>query len=279
MKETVIRPWKPEDLPALREIWKAGFHDPEEDIDAFYRLFLREDGCLVAETEGKPVSAEYIVSGVYHLPDGKTPVSTSYLYALSTLLEYRGCRIGLKLQSAALDQALSVSDSATLVPSEPSLIPVYLRERRFRPLSRLREARVTKESLPDSSPLEAARLTAAAYAKLRETALTGLPHSVYPQTWYELSETYGTSYWRAGRALMAACVQDGRCVVSELLACGEDWKEALIPMTERIPASVYLVRTPLFQDGPGEERVFSLGSFRAADQIIPQDFWFPFSLE
>ena len=279
MTETVIRPWKPEDIPALREIWKAGFHDPEEEIDAFYRLFLREGGCLVAETEGKPVSAEYIVSGVRHLLDGKTPVSTDYLYALSTLPEYRGYRIGLKLQSAALNQALSVSDSATVVPSEPSLLPVYLRDGRFRPLSRLREARVTKDSLPDSSPLEPVHLTAAVYAELREMALRGFPHSVYPQTWYELSETYGLSYWRAGQALMAASLREGHCIVNELIASGEDWKEALTSMAERIPASVYLVRTPLFQDGPGEERVFSLGSFRATDQIVPQDFWFPFSLE
>ena len=44
------RPVRREDVPALKDLWREVFHDPEDMIEAFFReLFRPRDGAVVTD--------------------------------------------------------------------------------------------------------------------------------------------------------------------------------------------------------------------------------------
>lgn len=279
MSEPVIRPWEPGDVPQLKALWRIAFGDSEEYIDSFFSHFLRKDACLVAEADGQAVSAMYILPGESVFPHRKNVLSAGYVYALATLPEYRSRGIGSAVYRAASGTALLSADAACVLPAEKGLYPFY-ETSGARPFSFLREARISRDELAGTEPRMAARFPALRYAGMRERILSGLPHAVFPDSLFEFMEENGTEFFILEQGLAAAETEGGVCRILELLDTGDDAAGAIAGVARWCRAEEYIVRTPLFFDGPGEPRPFMLAALkREPDYPLPDDLWWGFGLD
>ena len=274
-----IRAAQPEDRPGLKALWKQGFGDSDEYIDAFFDRFLREDGCVAAEAEGRIVSAMYVVGGCAVHPYRREHLSVGYTYALATLPAYRGRGIGSAVYKAASDLALARADASCVVPAEPGLFPFYEKAAGASVLCSIREARIRRLELGDSVPVMAARLPADQYAGMREAILSGMPHATFPIELFELMEETGTEFFILEHGIAAAETSDDVCRVIELLDPEGDGRNALAGVARWCRAEEYIVRTPLFFDGPGERRPLVMSVLkRVPDFPLAEDLWWGFDL-
>jgi len=82
------------------------------------------------------------------------------------------------------------------------------------------------------------------------------------------------------RGLAAAETIDGVCYVRELIDTSRDAMTAVAAVAKWCRAREYVVRSPLFFDGPGEARPHVLGALRRTDgKPLPDDLWWGFGLE
>lgn len=104
-----------EDVEELKTIWSKIFGDEDELIENFFALFDEIDS-LVYETDGRIVSMLYMINAE----------TSTYLYGLATLNEYRGRGYMGKLIEYALNKA-SGTEYIFLMPAEESLYGYYER--------------------------------------------------------------------------------------------------------------------------------------------------------
>lgn len=280
MTDCTIRSWRPSDQPQLRQLWHEVFGDDLSYIDSFQAHLLHPDGCVVAEADGRIISAMYILTGI-RLPSCPFDDRTAgYIYALATLPEYRGHGIGRAVCRAAAASALETCGAAFVLPAEASLYPFYeniLGAVRF---GGIREETLAAADLiaPDTPP--AVRISAKLYAETRERLLSEKPHASFPAGMYAHMENTGTEFFMLDNAAAAAESHDGVCRIQELIAPDGGWMNAAASVAALCPADEYIVRTPLFFDGPERTRPFMLASFNAAsDHPLPDDFWWGFGMD
>ena len=280
MTDAVLRLWQPEDRPQLKALWQIAFGDSEEYIDRFFDGFLRTDSCVVAEADGIVVSAMYIVPDVQLFPFRKNILTAGYTYALATLPAYRGRGIGSAVYRAACGKALETADAACVLPAEESLYPFYESSAGASPLGGIREGQIAREELAGLPTRQMARIPAGQYAGMREWFLGGMPHAVFPDGLYDFMEVSGTEFFMMEEGVAAAETENGVCRILELLAPTVDGMTAIASVARWCPAREYIVRTPLFFDGPGERRPFVLAALKTVpDFPIPDDFWWGFGLD
>lgn len=280
MRDFILRPWRPEDRPALKELWRAGFGDSDEFIETFFDLFLREDACVTAEADGRVVAAMYILPVDAVLPRRKKLITARYTYALATLPEYRGLGIGRAVYRAASDKALETAGAACVLPAEESLYPFYEDASGARPVSFLRQARLARADLAGTAPCMAARIPTLEYAAIREQLLAGFPHAALPQEYFDLMEAADVEFFVLENGLAAAERSDGVCRVLELLDPDTDAMSSIAGVARWCPAAEYIVRTPLFFEGPGEARPYMLAALKEEPPYsMPEDLWWGFGLE
>ena len=279
MREFILRPWKPEDRPQLKELWKAAFGDSDEYIESFFACFLRGDTCVVAEADGVVVSAMYIVPCIRLFPYRKNILTAGYTYALATLPAYRGRGIGSAVYRAACETAMKTADAAFVLPAEASLYPFYEKDGAA-PFGGVRELRVAKEELAGIPTRMTVRAPAGQYAGMREWYLSEMPHATFPDELYDHLEASGMEFFMMEGGVAAAETEDGVCRILELLAPDIDGLTAIASVARWCPAQEYIVRTPLFFDGPGDSRPFVLGTLkRIPDYPLPNDFWWGFGMD
>lgn len=282
MTDYIIRPWRPEDRPALRALWQTAFGDGADYIDGFFARFPAPGGCVTADVGGKAVSAMYILGDVTVHTGRHTALTAGYTYALATLPEYRGRGIGGAVYRAAVSAALEKADAACVLPAEAGLYPFY-ESAGAAPVSYVREARLSRGEMTAAAPVRAYRADPWQYANMREALLRGLPHAEFPEAFYDQMEAGGTEFFlleNGGGAAMDA-PEDGVCRVTEFLDPGGDGCEkSLAALAGWRDAEAYIVRSPVFSDGPGEIRPFALAVWKDAPSApLPDDLWWGFGLE
>ena len=117
----------PEDLPRLKQIWKDGFGDTDDDIEAFFSLLFDPEAVYITRKNGIPVSVMYLVEGLMlsEMPEGK-PVKVTYLYALATAKNAQGKGYGRKTVWGAADLAFARgADIVALTPADAGLRDWY----------------------------------------------------------------------------------------------------------------------------------------------------------
>ena len=281
MSDYIIREWKPGDRSALKALWKCGFGDSDEVIDGFHSLFLKPGRCIVAEADGKPVSAMYILPGQVARTFRQNTLTAGYTYALATLPEYRGRGIGSAVYRACCEKVLENEDMACVIPADAALFPLYENANGAKPVAVLREAHFFKSDLTGIASVQAARVPVSMYMWLRENLMAGLPHVTLDEGFYDLLEDGGMDFFTiGGKACAAAEVKDGVCYIRELIDPGEDNMSCISTVSKWCPADEYIVRTPLFFRGPGEVRPYALGLIKVEpDYPMPEDLWWGFGLE
>ncbi len=103
------------DQKQIVDVWKSVFGDSEQEI-LYFLDECKNKKCLGAFVNGKLVSMLFIVNCTYGRLKGK------YIYAVSTLKEYRGNGIAGRLVEKAKEYA---DDFLWLIPAEESLIAYY----------------------------------------------------------------------------------------------------------------------------------------------------------
>ncbi len=280
LSDFILRPASDADRPALRALWQRVFGDDDAYIDSFFEHMMPGGGCVVAEADGKPVSAMYVLRGLLLLPYRKKRLTAAYTYALATLPEYRGRGIGTAVYKAANDEALSGADAACVLPAEAGLYPFYENASGARPLAFVREARLSRAEIDATNRVMSMRLPGWQYGGIREQYLTGMPHAVFGEALYDHLEGTGTEFFMLDGGVAAAETADGVCRITELLVPDADPAACIATIAAWCPAEEYIVRTPLFYDGPGQARPLVLAALKAApDFPMTGDLWWGFGLE
>jgi GNAT superfamily N-acetyltransferase len=281
MTDYTIRAWQSQDKEDLAALWQVAFGDDRGFIDSFFETFVtHENACMVAEADGRVVSAMYIIPGYTLYPYRKNTLTGAYTYALATLPEYRGQGIGKAVYQAANQRALAQADVACVLPAEEGLYPFYQDAAGAAPLSYVKQARFTREELKDVASGMAARIPALKYAGMREMLLGGMPHVTFPMALFELMEENGADFFVLEGGI-AATERDGDvCRVTELLDPNTDGMKSIASIAKWCAAKEYIVRTPVFFDGPGQVRPLMLAAMNTKpDYPMPNDLWWGFGLE
>ncbi len=280
MNDFMLRDWAPDDRAALKTLWRIAFGDGDDYIERFFDCFLRPETCIVAEADGRPVSAMYLLPGHTVYPYRKNVMTAGYAYALATLPEYRGRGIGRAVYKAVSDRILETADAAGVLPAEESLYPFYENAAGAKPMSFVREAKLSKSDLAGITPCNGARIPTLEYDGIRDQLLRGMPHVTPPPEVFDLLESTGTEFFVLENGLAAAETEDGVCRILELLDPDTDAMTSIAGVARWCPAGEYIVRTPLFFDGPGDARPFMLATLgETPSHPMPDDLWWGFGLD
>ena len=152
------------DKATLKNIWQSGFFDDQNTVDTFFDKGENLFKCLVYADGEKPVAAMYIFDCT--LNRGENGYKSAYLYALSTLPEYRGKGIMTSLIKFAEDYLAEKGyDYLFLAPSENSLCKYY-EKLGFLPCDMKKCADIPADCIFDM-PTETKALSAAEFYELR----------------------------------------------------------------------------------------------------------------
>lgn len=283
MADYIIRPWRHGDLPQLKSLWMEAFGDDEDYIGAFRANFLRADACLVAEVDGKVVSAMYILDGPILFPPDGTSLSTAYTYALAIDPAYRGRGIGSAVYRACVDEALRTVDAACVMPSEEALYSFYEKASGSVPVSWAREGLYARDELTGAAS-KADDISAGQYYLRRKSILRGHPYAVVTMGFLAMEsyhmKRFGGGYLSIDGDIAAVEMDGDTCRVIELLAPEGDWREVLQAIAVRFPAEKYLVRSPVFFPGPEKSRPFMMASLSPnAKAQPPAELWWGFAFD
>ncbi len=155
----------------LKALWRTVFGDPSEVIDAFFSAFYAPELCVKELSDGKTVSACYIMPlGDLVYPDGERERCAS-VYALATLPELRGRGAATRVTEEAVSRAKELGfKSVVLHPATEKLFGFY-RRRGFRTAFRARGLLAAKECTSEPE-----RVSPAEYRAIREELLRGRLH-------------------------------------------------------------------------------------------------------
>lgn len=236
-----FRKTNPEDLPQLKELWKRGFDDTDEAIDAFFAVAYPNAAGFCAEEDGRIAAALYALPQTVACED--ETCRAAYLYAVTTHPDFRRrgiCRDLIAYTEKSLRKRYF--DCLLLVPASEQLRAYYAslgfipQKAAFEETGPAPEARGLYEAL---SPQE--------YAGLRETILLDTPHVRYSLDDLRYEATMAAFYrLEIGTHFgCAAAHREGDTLVAdEILPDG-----ALLPaLLKAVPAKTCRVRAPGAQD-------------------------------
>lgn len=128
-----IKPPKPKDLPALKQLWLQAFGDSEAFMESFFREAFREDRCRCLYRDDFPAAALYWFDCRWQ----DKPVA--YIYGVATNQQFQKqglCRA--LMEDTHRHLALLGYAGAVLVPSSQGLFSLYekLGYRSFCPMER-----------------------------------------------------------------------------------------------------------------------------------------------
>ena len=217
MSEAVIRKIQASDLPALRRLWAETFGDPEELIDAFFRLLPGMGTGLAAVEAGRVLGAAYAITGLelFSAEGQKRPFGYLYAVAVDEAARHRG--LGRALSRACADEAKALGCAFFCTqPAEPSLFDWYGEILDLRCALRRRQ-----ERLPAREAAPSMALSPTDYRFWRRQLLWGKTHVRLGDSallfQHSLCKSCGGGFYAVGDGGAAAYRDGETCVVRELL--------------------------------------------------------------
>lgn len=274
-----LRPAVPEDLDALKAVYREAFGDPEPYIDRYFcSPLFQESRVMVLEVENQ-------VQAAFHCLSGPTLSGRplTYLYALGTRTAARRQGYGSTVVRACAQAALEQNAPACLCPASPSLHHWYAEKAGAKPLFSIRESFFAWVS-PPAVPADwyCTPLDSKSYLRLRNLLLAGSPHVSFPTRFWDWQEQCcrdsggGLLLLSLGDRVGAAIVQrenPEELHLKELLLPEGDPQEAAVLLSHHFGARRVTVRSPLFFPGAdAKTRPFIVG-FLPEDEAVPAEAW------
>ena len=257
-----VRPSVPEDVPALRGLWKLAFGDSDAYLDNYFQTAYWPDHMLVLEEDGAVRSMAAWFDTNFCVP-GRGMYWTAYLYAVATHPACRGRGFSGQLLAWAdrFLRELGLSAVST-VPAEPSLHN-FFGANGFRECFIHDQLVGWREEFPGTPPPPPSSLTLeplepGQYGGRREPLLQDIPHIIYPD--YALAYQAGCCQLSGGglyqvpteQGSVLLCLEradNGTAVIKELLGPKEAREIFLKEMPALLHADVWEVRAP-YRGGP-----------------------------
>ena len=179
----------PDDIPALKALWKEAFpEDTAADIDAFFETLYPHAFGFCAEEDGA------VVSMLFALPQTivkeEMQLKAAYFYAVATREDMRGrgcCRTLMAYAEKELHKRYI--EAVLLCPATQKLAAFY------ETLGYSRQGGMRKEALACAQPSgQAKEIGVQDYAGLRETLLWDVPHVRYDRAQLEYAADGGKFY-------------------------------------------------------------------------------------
>ena len=185
--DTGIRPAGPWDIPALVQIWRACFCDPEDYIRYFYSENFAHIAVPVFTVNDTPVSMLHLLDAV--LADGKESRAAKLVYAAGTLPAYRQSGYMGALVRHVTARARQEAHALFLKPASPYLADFY-KAFGFEPDAYLRLVTLTPG---EKRPLAVSPLSPEAYNRMRNGVFSARPYARWPDRhieWCVADHTY-----------------------------------------------------------------------------------------
>ena len=218
MTAYLLREYRPGDRAALTSLWRQVFGDPEDVVAAFFDALPGLGVGTVAVYEGRPVGAAYVLDALSLVDAAGRQRRCGYLYAVAVDPAHRHQGLGAKLSREAANMALKRgAEFICTLPAEPSLYAWY------EEILGLSCALHRQHFTVTASPVwPAEELCPESYLARREALLGGRPHlcpapsvMAFAGQFYSL---FGGGLYACGGGLCAACVEDDRALIGELIA-------------------------------------------------------------
>lgn len=170
----VVRPAERQDIPALSEIWRVCFGDPEEYIRFFYQENFGRIMIPICTVEDKPVSMLHLFEASF--ADGCDRQPAKLVYAVGTHPEYRQKGYMKILMDSVMREARKEGYGLFLKPASAYLNRIYqtfgfTHDASFRLVTLLPGRRI---------PLETVPLRAEQYNMLRNAVFSSRPYAEWP---------------------------------------------------------------------------------------------------
>ncbi len=253
MPEYEIRAAREGEFEAVRALWKEGFGDSDDYIDAYRKLVYRPENTEVALAEGRIVSMVMVIPAELHLA-GQAPLPAGYAYVLTTAQDHRGNGIGTRtIRSMAERKTAEGMACIANSPDSDGLRALYARHG-WQTAFYVRECNVAADAL--SAPVQAVPASAEEYHYLREAALRGTDHYSFGLSAVRLEEFVchdgggGLFRFPSRENCCAAAAYDerGRLQISELLAPDRDILACAAGVLSCLPAASAGIRLPVWSD-------------------------------
>lgn len=267
------------DIAALHNIWESAFG--EGDSVDFFQFYFKPELCIVAEREGSPAGAGYLVP-FGNLICGGLTVPCAMIYAVAVLPEFRRLGLGESVVRGLIEYGKASGYPAiVLCPSDDSLFRYYSERSVLKDWFFTTERQMT-QIRPSANTARLTRISAEEYRSLRENLLAGMPHIAMDRDAFLFQDILcrheGGGLFLAATTGGDACAvverQPGGAVwVKELLAPAGCEQEALSSIAMEFPASSYLIRTPTSCFRPNSESTASsearrFGMLSASPELI-----------
>ncbi len=225
-----IHEYRPEEVGALKALWRDVFGDAQSVIDSFFELLPSMGTGFTAAFDGEIFGAAYVLDTFLHLPDSSTK-KASYIYAVAVDGSARGKGLGAELTRSCMRYAWeSGADLCCTLPAEPSLYDWYKSRCGFETASFC-----SYETIPagnDTGNIK--RLHADEYAFLREDMLRGRAHISFYYGFLSFQEAifseYGGGFFACGNGIACGYVEGNVLYIKEALGDTPEFIAALCAM-------------------------------------------------
>lgn len=253
-----IRPSRPDEAQAQKDLWKAAFGDDPRYIDWFYDCCWRPEDMLLLLEDGKLASMLALLPQTIAMPDGGT-ASAWYVYALATDPSVRSKGYGRQLL-LYVDEFLKQrgADCVTVVPAEASLFRFFGMVG-FLPGFFTRKVELLRSMTTPAHPEDKVEaIGPAEYNAIRQQVLTGLPSVSYGEELIRYQEGMGRlsggGLYRVTVGDFQGCaaaeyIDEESVLFKELLLPPEQMPRGLAVLAAKMPGQRCFVRTPAQWDG------------------------------
>ena len=202
----------PDDVPALKALWKQAFGDTDAEINSFFTTVYPEATGFCAEEDGAVVAMLFALP--LTLAHGEETQKAAYLYAVATDEAFRGRGVCRALMEFAEKTLRKRYVSCLLLVPETEQLAAY-----YETMGYTRQDSCTAQTLRADAPQGAAAVvTPQEYAGLRETLLFDVAHARYSKAQLDYAAE-DLDFYRLehGYALGCAAVRRAEQRVEELL--------------------------------------------------------------
>ena len=241
------------ELNILYNIWKTVFG--ESGMDAFFRHYYSPQMCIVAEYNGSPAAAGYLVPFGDFVYSGET-LHCGMIYSIATLPDYRGKGLGAAVVNSLISLAFeTVYPVVVLCPSESGLFEYYKSKTKMKEFFYANEITIKSEDVQTNLNSEVLyKLSETEYKNQRNKLLNGktyISQNIKAFKYQSLlnSEAGGGFYILDDNLIIIERESEKTVYIKELLIPGHVFNMQTInnivaSLQKDFPADEYIIRFP-----------------------------------